>query len=98
MKAGFILPSCNYNIVLTKEELEILLSTGHIDVNVMRDISAHTGRYVYDNDTGFKMLDRKSIPNNLRFYLEDNVADIEGGDWHIQFLTINIEGFKKEKN
>lgn len=96
MRTSFMLPSCNYNIYLSKEELEKLLSTGHIVVNPMRDVPCKTGRTIFEDDN-FKTLDSKSVTNNLRFYLDEDVADIEGGDWHVQFLSINIQEFKKEE-
>ena len=92
MRASFMLPSCNYNIHLSREDLTRLLETGHIGVLVYRDVPCKTGRGIISEDRSFKTLDRKTIPNNLRFYLEEDVADIEGGDWHVQFLTINLDG------
>lgn len=32
MKISFCLPSCNYNIILTREELQQLIDTGHTGV------------------------------------------------------------------
>ena len=98
MKTGFILPSCNYNIVLSKKDLEQLLTTGKLVVDPWRDIPCHTGRVVTTEDhMGFKTLDRKQIPNHLCFNLEEDVADLNSGRWPVQFLGIFIEGFKKEE-
>lgn len=99
MKASFMLPSCTYNLVLSKEDVVQLLGTGHIYTRVSKDIPCRTGRAVWDNEAStMKTLDRKCIPNNLMFLLDDNVADINELDWHVQFLNIHIEGFKKENN
>ena len=32
MKISFVLPSCNYNIVLSREELQHLIETGYAGV------------------------------------------------------------------
>jgi hypothetical protein len=99
MKSSFALPSCTYTISLSKEELQQLLETGLVSsVRPIQSVPCSTSRAVFDNKNKiFKPLDRKQIPNNLRFTLDENVADIEDGDWHVQFLNIRIEGFKKEK-
>lgn len=98
MKTYFGLPSCTYTISLSKEELKQLLETGLVSsVRPIQSIPCSTSRTVWDSDNKrFKSLGRKQISNNLRFYLEEDVADIEGGDWHVQFLNIHVEGFKKE--
>jgi hypothetical protein len=99
MEASFMLPSCTYNLVLSEEDLVNLLETGHIYTRISKDVPCRTGRAVWFKETStMKTLDRKQIPNNLLFYLEEDVADIEGGDWHVQFLNIHIEGFKKKEN
>lgn len=100
MKSCFALPSCTYTISLSKEELTQLLETGWVSsVRPIQSVPCNTSRAVWDNGTkSLTSLDRKQIPNNLRFTLAEDVADIEGGDWHVQFLNICIEGFKKEDN
>lgn len=100
MKSYFALPSCTYTVSLSKEELKQLLETGFVSsVRPIQSISCHTSRAVWNDDKKkLESLDRKQIPNNLCFKLEEDVADIEGGDWHVQFLNIRIEGFKKENN
>lgn len=98
MKAGFILPSCNYNIVLSKKDLEELLTKGHLLVDPERDVPCHTGRVVVSADRmDFGTLDQKNIPNHLCFKLEEDVADMHRGRWHVQFLGIFIEGFEKRE-
>ena len=89
MRTGFILPSCNYNIHISKVELEQLLETGHLSA-VISHTPCRTGRYVYENDR-FKNLGSRECCNNLRFLLDDSVADIDDRDWHVQFLTINVD-------
>ena len=98
MKSSFTFPSCTYTVSLSKEELRQLLETGLVSsARPIQSVPCSTDRAVFDNENEiFKPLDRKQIPNNLRFTLDENVADIEGGDWHVQFLNIRIEGFKKE--
>lgn len=89
MRTSFMLPSCNYNIHISKEELRQLLETGYLGVEV-RKVHCKTGRGIFDGKR-FKTLDRKEISNNLRFLLDEGVADIEETDWHVQFLTINVD-------
>ena len=36
MKAGYCLPSGNYNIVLSEDELSQLLKTGHVTIHMSR--------------------------------------------------------------
>ena len=83
MKCHFALPSCTYTISLSKEDLECLLKTGLTSsVRPIQSIPCTTSRAVYDRENNtFKALDRKQILNNLRFKLDEDVADIEGGDW-----------------
>ena len=89
MRTSFMLPSCNYNIHITKDELHQLMDTGYLGVLVHK-VPCKTGRAIFDGEH-FKTLDRKEICNNLRFLLDEGVADIQETDWHVQFLTINID-------
>lgn len=83
MKASFVLPSCNYNIVISKEELDRLNETGHISTLVHREMPCYTRRMVYDvGNEKFKALDPKQISNNLRFILDEDVADISDHRHH----------------
>lgn len=78
MKAGFVLPSCNYNIVLSKDELKSLLEKGHIMVRPLKEIPCR-----------FKDASRRlnaDTRSDLRFQ-----TDVTMEDYSIQFLTINIE-------
>lgn len=99
MIAGFMLPSCNYNIVLSEEDLQTLLTKGSICVTPDKNFPCITGRAIWNEKTkDLETLDEKSVPNNLRFFLEEDVADLEGGDWHVQFLTINLERKPKKEH
>lgn len=89
MRTSFMLPSCNYNIHISKNELQQLLETGYLGVTVHK-VPCKTGRAVFDG-SDFKTLDKKETSNKLRFLLDEGVADIEETDWHVQFLTINVD-------
>lgn len=90
MKSSFILPSCNYNISISKAELQELMETGHLSAVVSR-VPCKTGRYIYDDSNNkFELLGNREACNNLCFRLDRPVADIEDLDWHVQFLTINV--------
>lgn len=95
-----MLPSCNYNVVLSEEDLQTLLTKGRISGIVTRgDIPCITGRAIWNEEKkDLETLDEKSVPNNLRFFLEEDVADLEGGDWPVQFLTINLERKPKKEH
>lgn len=91
MKASYMLPSGTYNIFLSKEELQRLAYTGRL-VTFTGDIKCTTGRAVWrPEENKMETLDKKEISNNLRFYLDEPVADIEGGDCYVQFLNIHVE-------
>ena len=97
MKASFGLPSCTYNITLSRDELKRLLETGLITVHPYK-VPCTTSRLVWNSDkNNFTTMDRKTINNNLRFLLDEPVADIEDLDWHVQFLTITLEKEPKKK-
>ena len=91
MKAGYCLPSGNYNIVLSEDELSQLLKTGHVTIHMSR-VPCTTSRLVFNDDEGkMEIHDKKPIYNNLFFHVNEPVADIEAGDHNVQFLCINIE-------
>ena len=97
MKTGFILPSCNYNIVLNKEELQRLLEKGHITMNVGRT-SCFTSRSVFNSEESkMDALDRHEVLNDLRFNLDSPVADLREGIWPVQFLDIVLDKSCKEE-
>ena len=48
MRSNFILPSCNYNIVLTKEDVERLMTKGYITMNPSKTSG------VYHDECGMK--------------------------------------------
>lgn len=88
MKTSFVLPSCDYNIGITKDELQQLLDTGYLTVTVSKTPCKST-RIVY-NGTDFEAHDDKDVHNNLCFHLDENVADMEDGYYCVQFLRIHI--------
>lgn len=91
MKAAFRLPSGNYNITISKEEFNQLLEKGNISARVSKMICT-TGRGVINkNGDGLETLDKKEIHNDLRFFLSEPVADLNGGDWCVQFINISVE-------
>ena len=76
MRISFCLPSCNYNIILTREELQQLIDTGH------------TGVIRPDRIPGLSYDERgrrqECVYHDLR-YLDRN------GEESVQFLTVNVE-------
>lgn len=91
MKVSYGLPSATYNIVLSKDDLVKLIDTGRINV-FARDLPCTTSRAVYNREKReLETLDRKEVTNNLRFRLEDDVADIHEGEYSVQFLAIRLE-------
>lgn len=96
MKTYYALPSGTYNIALSAKDIAELVTTGRL-VIFMGDKPCKTGRALYDdqNDTMIT-LDEKEVTNDLRFYLDDDVADIKSGDWNVQFLSIHLEDDHEE--
>jgi hypothetical protein len=91
MKIGFGLPSGTYNLVLSKEDLVALLSTGCVSVHLNR-VPCVTARAVYSGETEtMELLDKKAVENDLRFHLAEPLADVVGGDHHVQFLNIHLD-------
>ena len=78
MKAGFVLPSCNYNIVLSKDELKALLEKGQIVVRPLKEIPCRFIDWSRKLDTDTR--------SDLRFK-----TDVTLTEYSIQFLTINVE-------
>lgn len=102
MKASYCLPSGNYNILLSNEELRELLEYGHVTIHMSRT-PCTTSRAIFDDNRGeMEIRDKKKVYNCLFFHTEEPVADIEAGDHNVQFLCINIEkqeeGNGSEKN
>lgn len=92
MKSSYMLPSGTYNLILSKEDLCELLNKGRISYHIGHDIPCVTGRAIYDsNKKEMLVLDKKEIYNDLRFRLEEPVADIKEGFNNVQFLNIHIE-------
>lgn len=97
MRTVFNLPSCDYNIILSKEDLQELLEKGYITVRSCR-IPCSTSRALWDTEKEKWIFDdRKTIPNNLFFGLSEPVADLHAGDRGVKFLNIALdETCKKE--
>lgn len=91
MKAYYGLPSGTYTITLSKDDLAKLVTTGHTSIFIS-GVPCETGRAVYNKEkNAMETFDRKEISNDLRFYLKDGVADLQGGISRVQFLSIHIE-------
>lgn len=91
MKASYCLPSGNYNILLSKEELDQLLKKGHITIHMSR-VPCTTSRAIFNGEKGeMEIHDKKEIFNCVLFHTDEPVADIEAGNHYVQFLCINIE-------
>ena len=91
MKAGFMLPSCNYNIVLSKEDIQKLLEIGSICVRPGKDVPCKAARTYYDEEHGFNVVGERDVCNDLSFYLDGELEDCGNKDWPVQFLTINVD-------
>ena len=97
MKTSYMLPSGTYNIKLSGEDLQKLLQTGILSLRLSR-IPCVTGRGVYDHEKkDLVTLDKKEVFNDLRFHLDEPVADLEGGIWTVQFLNILLPTEEKKK-
>ena len=92
MKASYVLPSGNYNILLEKDDVIRLLETGHINVRTLRDIPCTSSRMAYDSEKNIMYpVEKRIVDNFLSFHIYDSLADIEPGEHHVQFLTLNID-------
>lgn len=91
MKASYGFPSGDYNILLSKQELDELLKRGHITVRMSR-VPCITSRAVLNSERDeMEILDKKEIFNCVLFHTDEPVSDIKAGDHYVQFLSINIE-------
>lgn len=91
MKFSYLLPSGDYNIVLSRDDIKSLVETGCLKVMPM-DTECHTHRLVWDSKKrDMEVRDRKEIRNDLRFKLKDPVDDIGPGVHVVQFLNIRLE-------
>ena len=80
MRASYCLPSGNYNIVLSNEELRELLERGHVTARMSRT-PCTTSRAIFNDEKGkMEIRDKKHIANCLLFHAKEPVADIEAGD------------------
>lgn len=91
MRMSYCLPSETYNILLSEEEVNVLLREGYITIHVSR-IPCTTSRSVFNKEKEkMEVLDKKKVENCLFFHTDEPVADIEAGDQYVQFLCINVE-------
>lgn len=91
MRASYLLPSGDYNLILSEEELQTLLDKGQLSIRVSRTPCV-TGRGVWNPETKtLDRLDEKFVCNDLRFCLNETVRDIEEGFHNVQFLNIHVE-------
>lgn len=91
MRASYCLPSGNYNILLSNEELRELLERGYVTVRMSRT-PCTTSRAIFNAEKAdMEIHDKKKVDNCLLFHTKEPVADIEAGDHYVQFLCINIE-------
>lgn len=91
MKTAFVFPSCNYNIALSKKDLENLLQNKHITITVSKT-PCSTSRAIWNGEKEkMEILEKKAIPNNLMFDLSEPVLDIHEGPWCVQFLDIGLD-------
>ena len=89
MNAYFGLPTCTYNVHISKRELFAFLVSGHLLIEPSV-VPCKTGRLI-SKGLDFENIGERKVPNNLRFELDGGVADIEQTDWHVQYLTITID-------
>ena len=96
MKAHYGLPSGDYNIILSKDELEQIISKGSVSIRVLRTPCTSSRAVLNEDVTGLDFLDKKEVLNNLCFHLDEPVADIDGGYHNIQYLTIILDEEEKK--
>lgn len=90
MKAHYGLPSGDYTISLTNEELNLLVSKGSITMKTSRTPCTTSRAVLNEAGDGLNFHDKKEVWNDLRFHLDEPVADISAGEHNIQFLNICI--------
>ena len=75
MRVGFVLPSCNYNIVLSADDLKQLTETGYISMRPDRTAGTFKNDHgVTQNTTGHHLMYNDQYDEN-----------------HVQFLGIVLE-------
>lgn len=90
MKTNYWLPSGDYNIVLTKEELAKLIETGSLQITTGRT-ECTAGRY-YFNGEDLVPAWKTDVFNCLLMYLdEEDVGKEDAGEHYVQFLNIRVE-------
>lgn len=101
MKARFVFLTGTYNIVINKEELSNLLSSGIVAIHTTRT-KCSTGRSVWNQEKKkMECLDGKVMSNDLRFRTDEQVADFEPGEHFIQYVNIVLDescGFGRKEN
>lgn len=76
MKVAFVLPSCNYNLCLSREELEELITKSHVTTLRPSRVPGY-------------FLDEHGVRRE-NIYHELDYTD-KSGRYPVQFLTINVE-------
>ena len=96
MKTHYGLPSGDYNIILSKDELEQIMTKGSVSMRLSRT-SCTTSRAVLNEDvTGLDFLDKKEVSNDLSFNLDEPVADIDSGYHNIQYINMILDEEEKK--
>lgn len=93
MKANFVLPSANFNIVLTREEIQEILDKGYICKTVNKDMPVTASWSTINKDEKcieHVRVDRGVVPT---VYIDDKkvVEDYGENNQAIQFLLIGVE-------
>lgn len=91
MRTHYGLPSGDYTIALNKSDLDQLLSKGSVTMHTSRTGCTTSRACLNKNGNGLDFLDKKEVYNDLRFHLEERVADIEGGEHYVQFLNVVLD-------
>ena len=90
MKTRYWLPSGDYNIILTKDELAKLVENGRLNMTTGRT-ECTSGRYYFDGES-MQHAWKKEVFNELFFNLnEDDVESKDSGIHYVQFLNIIVE-------
>lgn len=81
MKTGFVLPSCNYNIVLSEEDVKPLLEKGYVTMVPRKTQGIHR------DDHGIKY----DIPGHELMYTD------RLGEEPVQFVCVTLENDTRKK-
>lgn len=97
MKTSFNLPSGDYNIVLSKDDLKELLEKGTITMRTSRTPCVTKRAIINNEKETLEFIGEKEIENCLLMNLNESVGDLEKGNWFIQFLNISVDKNKEEE-